>query len=206
MWKSFWRMFGFYNEAPAISTLPVTPQENAVTKEYVEAVLDTASLERNLKIADEKRKFNPKRYYRRNKKFYKHGVDFDDDNEIIDLILLELLLSAYDDGNIEDWEEPAQEAEIVDNILDVDIDTIPVVDTVSMTDDSAYVEMKKSTPDYDLSYREPEPTYSEPEPSYSEPERVTSTPSYSSGSSDYSSSGSSSYDSGSSSSCDSSCD
>ncbi len=169
---------------------------------------------------------NQKKYYRRGNKFYirKHaGFDFDLDDEILDLILLELLIMEYDQGNISSYEDIQENVETVDdtveNILDVDINTIPVEDTLSMIDTPAQVEMVEKvieTVEPATSFHEelttPQPEYREPEtasvaaycapeptPSYSSSSAGSS---YSSGSSDYSSSSS---DSGSSS-CDSSSD
>jgi len=170
-------------------------KDQSVKPTIVEAT-ETDDYDNDLSNTTTRKNFNPKLYYRHNQKFYRRrkgfDLDFDIDDEIIDLLLIELLLSAFDNGDVDLYADVISEApEPYDNILDVDINTIPVEDTLSMVDTPATVEMEPAT------YTPP------PTPSYSSPSTGSS---YSSGSSDsdsYSSSSSSS-DSYSSSSSDSS--
>ncbi len=168
MWSIIKRMFGYgSNEQEFIGRVdvPISPPPAPISVENT----DTDRI--NTRISA-KRRFNSKNYVRRGNKFYRHG-GFDDDFEIVDLILLELLMESFEAGDIEDWKEPEEQ---VENILDVDVDTIPVEAVVETTPTSV-----------DTNYT-PEPVVE----TYTEPERTSSYgggSSYDSGSSDSSDSG-----------------
>ncbi len=162
MWSIIKRMFGYgSNEQEFIGRVdkPTSPPPAPVSVETT----DTDLINTRIRI---KRTFNPKIYIRRGNKFYKRG-GFDDNFEIVDLILLELLMESFMAGDVDDWKEPEEQ---IENILDVDVDTIPVEAAVETTPTNV-----------DASYT-PEPVVE----TYTEPERTSSY------------SGGSSYDSGSS--------